>query len=390
MDNITSTSSTLNDDHDNSDSEGIVLAKVVAMIVLSLATFILGMLPSRLAKWLKWNRKDDGSLDRSPKSKLVLSVLLCFGGGALMCTTFMHMLPEVTEAIEELQADGKLAQTNFHLTELIMCCGFFTMYLVEELVHRYLHWREGSKGQTKEDAVIHRSFSIRKCPSQKDSDVDTSEESQTQNSGFKTLSHFPSVVTIDDTNKPEVKEAAIQPVVKDLSHIGHSHIPTANSRDDPVVASVRGLLVVLALSIHELFEGLAVGLQTTTGYVWYMLGAVSAHKLVIAFCVGVELVSSRTKWKFILIYISTFALVSPIGIGVGLALSDDTGDSVQGGVANAILQGMATGTLLYVVFFEVLQKERANKESGLKQLLAIMVGFCVMFALLASGKSILH
>jgi zinc transporter 1/2/3 len=297
------------------------------------------------------------------------------------------MLPEVRELIMDLQEEGKIAETSFHLPELIMICGFFTMYLVEELVHLYLHRHEDSKGVSKADDVIHRSFSVRKCSGNKDGVKTDTEDSQgvsEDTSSLKRLNDYPSVLTISTLQETEKNEQAFETATSTPKQFTSHHTPKFNN-DDPIVSSVRGLLIVLALSIHELFEGLAVGLQTTTSYVWYMLGAVSAHKLVIAFCVGIELVSSRTKLILTLVYVSTFALVSPVGIGIGIGLSDSDG-SVQEGVPNAILQGMASGTLLYVVFFEVLQRERDSKKSGLKQLLAIIAGFGIMFGLLIAGK----
>ncbi|XP_069680677.1 zinc transporter ZIP1-like [Periplaneta americana] len=377
-------------EHEHGDDEGIVLAKVVAMVVLSLATFLLGMLPTKLSSWLEWNRTVDGVMQTSRKSRTILSLMLCFGGGALLCTTFLHMLPEVRESIEDLQGEEKISKTSFHLPELVMCCGFFTMYLVEEFVHLYLHRREKSKGVSKIDNVIHRSFSVRKCSGNKENEQDGAADIPARSddtSSQKVLHDYPITLSTDEINKSGQGYDEVRMVVPPHPH---SHIPVS-STDDPIVASVRGLLVVLALSIHELFEGLAVGLQTSTSFVWYMLGAVSAHKLVIAFCVGIELVSSRTRLMLTVIYISTFALVSPIGIGIGIGLSESAAESVEGGAPNAILQGMATGTLLYVVFFEVLQRERANKQSGLFQLLAIMTGFGIMFGLLiAAGHNHEH
>ena len=375
-------------EEEEGSADGIVLAKVVAMVVLGVASSILGMLPWKLSHWLKWNRLQDGSLSTSGNSRLILSLLLCFGGGALLCTTFMHMLPEVRDAIDELQAEGKIATTTFHLPELIMCCGFFTMYLVEEMVHLYLHWREGKKGMRAEDRKIHKSFSLRRCPGDKKSEVILDEENSATPKPSRE-ENYPSTLTIENLDCSEKRANDtdnIVPKTDIMPHMGHSHMHLQNKDEDPIVTSIRGLLIVLALSIHELFEGLAVGLQTTTGFVWYMLSAVAAHKLVIAFCVGLELVSSRTKLKLMVVYVLTFALVSPIGIGAGLIISDESHEDVEGGVPNAVLQGMATGTLLYVVFFEVLQKERANKEAGIKQLLAIMVGFFVMFGILVGRK----
>ena len=63
------------------------------------------------------------------------------------------------------------------------------------------------------------------------------------------------------------------------------------------------------------------------------------------------------------IYVSTFALISPLGTGIGIALSESVNQdpmSMQT-CAVSVLQGLATGTLLYVVFFEVIEKERGSK-----------------------------
>ena len=40
---------------------------------------------------------------------------------------------------------------------------------------------------------------------------------------------------------------------------GHSHGDVALPAEDGIVATARGFLVVLALSIHDLFEGVALG-----------------------------------------------------------------------------------------------------------------------------------
>lgn len=112
----------------------------------------------------------------------------------------------------------------------------------------------------------------------------------------------------------------------------HSHVvPLAagpatdggvDSEEDAVVTAMRGLLIVLALSVHELFEGLAIGLEDSASKVWYMLVAVSCHKLVIAFCIGVELVAMSTKKSLHVLYVFTFAVVSPLGIGVGILVTE--------------------------------------------------------------------
>lgn len=112
-----------------------------------------------------------------------------------------------------------------YLAALIMCSGFFMMYLVEELVHLYIHKRENFSPNITEV--------------------------------LSTKSHSPDV-----SNNVESDDRRLES--KRLST--HFHAPSMD--DDSVVSALRGLLIVLALSIHELFEGLAVGLESSAANVW--------------------------------------------------------------------------------------------------------------------------
>ncbi|XP_018332891.1 zinc transporter ZIP1 isoform X2 [Agrilus planipennis] len=315
-------------DHDH-DSNGVTVAKIVTMCVLFFTSFIVGTSPLYIPSIFHWKLNIQNS-------KLVTR-LLCFGGGILLCTTFLHLLPEVSEKIKALQSELIfLTSENYeiHYAELLMCCGFFVLYFVEEAIHCYLHSRE------KDNLVnnLTRSFSIRRG----DDKIPTK-----------------SIPLRDDLERN----------VDVHTHVDHSH----NNFDNSFLKSFRGFLIVLALSVHELFEGLAVGLESSTNSVWYMFGAVSAHKIVIAFCIGVELIVSDISKLLTIFYVFTFAIVSPLGIGIGIALSEDQKDSTE--VVSVVLQGLASGTLLYIVFFEIL---RTDRRGGLKTFFAVFLGFGLM------------
>ncbi|KAJ8981534.1 hypothetical protein NQ317_006695 [Molorchus minor] len=232
---------------------------------------------------------------------------------------------KVTENLEDLDIE---LDVEIPLAELLMCTGFLTMYFVEECVHFYLHRRQKARDLT----LVRRSLSIRRGE-----------------------------LEIKSKSGDEVPELTVKPSHTHNNHADHSHVVIDYS-GHPSVVIIRGFLVVLALSVHELFEGLSVGLETSASNVWYMFGAVAAHKLVIAFCIGVELVTSGLKTIFVIIFIFTFAVVSPLGIGVGMIVTNT--EETSANFVSVILQGMATGTLMYVVFFEILQGDR---KSGLKQ-----------------------
>lgn len=393
----------------------LITAKATAMVVLFVATLLFGLLPFQLSKWFKWFEVDPQNAGRvgGTRTSIVISLLLCFGGGVLLATTFLHLLPEMTESISALQEAGKLPHFEFHFAEMLMCIGFFTMYFVEELVHMCMHQREHSHLESSrkssdaesEDAFrrgkyVRHSVMMRNkiAAAAADAEQNATQTAAADTSGVAGLDlrngslSTADLITNDVENmkngydNSKSAESMRQHIHKKINaghtHMhGHSHLPSVNE-DDLIVSSLRGLLVVLALSVHELFEGLAVGLEAAPSKVWYMLGAVSAHKLVLAFCVGVELMVTRTKKCLAITYILTFAAVSPIGIGIGILVSGDGSDGYAN-VPAAILQGLASGTLLYVVFFEILSKDR----SGLARYTAVLVGFCLMFGLTFLSKS---
>lgn len=65
----------------------------------------------------------------------------------------------------------------------------------------------------------------------------------------------------------------------------------------------------------------------------YLFGAVAAHKFVIAFCIGIELVTSKTRTFLVVIYIFTYSVVSPIGIGIAMVLTRGASAASAGPVA---------------------------------------------------------
>ncbi|KAG5669715.1 hypothetical protein PVAND_000010 [Polypedilum vanderplanki] len=353
-------SSDEHDDHDHTDTN---IAKAVTMVILFIISMGSGLIPLLLARFFNWSDPN-----RDPRTNLIVSSLLSFGGGALLCTTFLHLLPEIEENILELQNENLLPKWEFSITNLLMGIGFFIIYLVEELVHRYL--RKHQKKQLHAQDAFIRGLSAR--DSLKNATLRHERENKESKNGIITVSTADLIDNehIDHSHQHSCHQHQHS---HQHDHHNHSHIPAIDG-DDLIVSSIRGLLIVLALSVHELFEGLAVGLEHEPQNVWYMFGSVSAHKVVIAFCIGVELMVHKTQSWLMIVYIFIYAIVSPLGIGIGIWISNGTGsDSFI--IASVILQGLASGTLLYVIFFEILSK---NKE-GIWQYVAVVVGYFLMF-----------
>lgn len=74
-----------------------------------------------------------------------------------------------------------------------------------------------------------------------------------------------------------------------------THTQVGAEVNESVEAALRGFLVILALSLHAIFEGIALGLTAAENSVWFLFFAVASHKFVIAFCVGTQFVSSGER-----------------------------------------------------------------------------------------------
>ena len=81
-------------------------------------------------------------------------------------------------------------------------------------------------------------------------------------------------------------------------------------------------MLLIALSFHSVFEGLAIGLQLDLGALVDLFVAVIAHKAVMAFSLGLNLAQARLKFLRFAISVMIFSVASPIGMVIGMALSD--------------------------------------------------------------------
>ena len=67
----------------------LVGTKVLVMVLTSVIPVLLSLLPLWFKKYLVPDK------DSAPWRAVLASVLLCFGGGVLLATSLVHLLPEV-------------------------------------------------------------------------------------------------------------------------------------------------------------------------------------------------------------------------------------------------------------------------------------------------------
>lgn len=90
--------------------EQININKVVTLFLLGVGSILLGFIPLLLKFWI--DTSPEALMKRSWKNTLI-SLLLCFGGGVIMATSLVHILPEVWFTPNIFDILIKLPQPDF-------------------------------------------------------------------------------------------------------------------------------------------------------------------------------------------------------------------------------------------------------------------------------------
>jgi hypothetical protein len=71
--------------------------------------------------------------------------------------------------------------------------------------------------------------------------------------------------------------------------------------------------------------------------------------------------------------------MSPIGILIVIIAEESLDSESESNPIVILLSAISSGTILFIVFFEILQKERVSKLSGIIELVCMAIGFGIMF-----------
>uniref|UniRef100_A0A1B6FPY5 Zinc/iron permease n=1 Tax=Cuerna arida TaxID=1464854 RepID=A0A1B6FPY5_9HEMI len=306
-----------------------ILSKVLALLGILIFSILFGIVPIFMSRCV-----------RSPKVQWLNNAVICFSGGTLLGISFLHLMPETRESVHALRLQGKMTSfpASVSLADTIIVAGFFAIYVMDELIHALLEW----------------------------AGVDHSHKPHGRDPQADSITYIPRQLTKDQTTSTD--NAAVEPAQREFHNI---HIP--------------GILTILALSFHDIFEGLALGIQEHNMDVYFLFLSVATHKFAIAFSVSLDFLLSGVDPKVIVLYTVIFSLVNPGGIGIGIALSLLSREDTIHSPMTVTMQGIASGSLIYVTCFEVLQRhtteENGSHVSGIRNTVFVISGFIFMLGM---------
>jgi zinc transporter 1/2/3 len=162
-------------------------------------------------------------------------------------------------------------------------------------------------------------------------------------------------------------------VISDGHHAPNTATLSTRSPLYPYVLSI-------VLSLHSIIAGYALGAGGTMNMVLIIFAAEVSHKLSAAFALGVSLVRSGMEASRLRRVLLLFALMTPLGIGLGEFVSS----RIQGEtstIVSGIINAIAAGTFLYVAIVDILHEEFESKERRWEKFALLVAGLAFMAVL---------
>ncbi|KAM9478967.1 zinc transporter ZIP3-like [Salvelinus alpinus] len=311
----------------------LVVAKVLCLLGV-FALMLAGILvPVRLMIRVDY--------EKAQNYRKALALCNSFGGGVFLATCFNALLPAVRDKVDEVLKLVNIT-TDYPLAETMMMLGFFLTVFVEQAVLTFK--------KEKPSFIDLETFNARGSEAGSDSEYEA----------------------------PFISPTRGSPVVRHHHH-GHHHghlSPTELARAGPL----RLASLVLALSAHSVFEGLALGLQEDGAKLGSLFLGVVIHETLAAVALGVSVAKAALPMRDAIKLGVTVSLMIPIGIGLGMCIN--SAQNLAGSIASVVLQGLAAGTFLFVTFFEILSRELEDKHDRLLKVLFLILGYGVLAGLM--------
>lgn len=349
----------------------ILALKLVVLGTLLVLTFLFTVLPLKFAVSIR----HQADHDRRRRCRLWISLLSCFAAGVFLATCLLDLLPQVRDKLRSAMGNMNVS-TAFPVSEFVLSVGLFIILSIEQLV--LMVQERSTEGyspihahESRESLAGHNNHHQEDCISR-----ESRTRSRSTSTGLDQGRYTHGLSSSDDCDEADNEQSAS----------GHSHHHMFHTHTDQSSHSyIRSVFLLLALSMHSIFEGLAVGLQGDVKNILQIFAALTIHKCILAFSLGLNFVQNHMTVRGTLGSGFLFAITSPIGIGVGIIVFQFTVNPVMSNLVCGLLEGIACGTFLFVVFFEILPHEfntNAHLTNRMLKLLFLLVGYATISLLL--------
>ena len=324
-----------------------LIIKIISIPCLFLLMFVFGIMPFAIKK--------------CRMNEAFLSFANTFSGGLFFGIGQFHLL---NEGVEKLQKYSHLPYPYF-----LAAGGYSLILFLQKVVFGYIvpSAEQNLENKDKIEGLLNENED---SDDSKPSIVKPNDNSLDNINNLSTSSLEKSDFILESPDNPRT---SVDPNTLLNEQINRENLNLKKKK-------LSAFILLLSLSIHGLFECLALGIQTVYKKTLFLFIALMIHKWAEAFALGILFVKAKFSTKFFYLIIILFSIVGPVGVGVGIVLAETAGELVEG-----IFLSISTGTFLYVACSEVIIEEFSTPKKRYLKFALYLVG-CVF----AAGLSLME
>lgn len=317
-----------------------------------------------------------GRVDKNQNRKRTIQDLVtmacnCTSAGVFIALFFLGLLPNVRNKFETMFKRLDI-ETDFPTTECVIVVGYFLTLSAQQL---YL----GCKKIKLNTLTLSNSQEIEQSKSLLN---EFELENMSPNSASQDEINF---AALPDSSNSVIPKPARSPVIKSpVSRLEAQNLAMksknakANKHNHMLALTEHSgglnfIVLVMATSVHAVFEGATLALQTTTKRALHLFIAILVHECLVAVALGLNTAKLKLPVSSIIKFAILFSVALPIGIACGLGLRRTPG--VVGDIVSALVQGLAAGTFLHIIFQELIPSEFGTPSYRLLKLFFLLFGF---------------
>ncbi|ULU06825.1 hypothetical protein L5515_014669 [Caenorhabditis briggsae] len=274
-------------------------------------------------------------------SKTSISFLGCASCGVFIATCFLGLVPHVRHQEMHLRGNQTIVDSYGWIpsTDQLVIIGFLIILIIEQVIHGIGHSIGGGHSHSGHSPLA-------TSDSMKMNKFHDEEEGE---------DHVPLVAMDDDSDEIVFRQNA-SPLHRPTSS-GHCRSSPGSSMN------IRVWFLLLGMSVHSFFEGVALGVQNDTNAFWQILIAVLFHEVLCCVSYGVQLAKHNASRKYA--WTSSIFLSATIPAGMVLAtMIDGIENDMWQRIGRYWLEGLAAGTFVHVALVELLPMELHSDEDG--------------------------
>lgn len=293
----------------------------------------------------------------------ILSISCCISAGVILGGAFSHILPEANEAWNhyfELAGPGRLvseSDVEYPFASLLSIGTLLFLFSVDVLLVRDSHFNSnGGHSHVLPPAAI--SF----------------EEGRGGGRGAGAAAGAGVVVGGAAPSSSSPKNGSTANQLAAASADEATPLQSARGSTEQVASA---WLFFFALSFHSIFDGLSVGAEKDYNKLGALLAAVLSHKALDGLAVGLPIFMANWPVWHSLLALAFCAGMTPLGISLGMAVSDGY-EGANGQLSKAIILSISGGSYIFISLIELLPAGFGEKSWKKVKLAGLICAWGVM------------